>query len=586
MPYDYIIGIYESGDYRAELHEWTEVDVQPEYKDFRIQDEFHATGRAGEPFATHLRGEIQLSIYDSGNYYRDKFKDFAPGRYYLKIVDGDSTRYGWPISSYISSKFWKSTTIKTFIFSDGITTLKAQPNDYTSPIELGDFFYQLLADIGVELPLNVLFNYKHYGAVGTAGLEVQQVQIMPSDFVHHLKSPTKYDVLMAVLNHFKNLQIWQQDGEWYIAQRSARSSSETWARCVSGAWSTYSASPDLSIARQDVRSQSTEDMEFPGVNSITRDVTLKPIPFETLNPQFAEWDTGDPESWEVNGSSVQIIGPPTGVRINNDTDVVAQVLPRILYGNSTVRCQVEGSIRFVEGMPTNDYTGGVARIKQTNMLTGTVSYLKNDGTLGSDEFLSVTQFLNGSAVDTTFNFDIEFEAGGAFFVYELILQFDGDTSAIGYIEYYNVELSPVNIESQKVSVSYLAEQNTFSLFESETDSAYLDDLSKINYDPGIYFWDGSNWQKAEDWSNDGSAINLHSVVLKDYLEQLSKVNQGYRLQLPLNFSSDLTSLATVWIDSGKQFTVYYRSRSLGSRSQILELCELSSGSATAGQVVE
>lgn len=582
MAFDYLIGKYESGDYSVELHEWTDTDVQPAYKDFRVKSETTMIGRRDQPFAIHLRGEIQLQLFDPENYFRDKFKNNTPGKYYLKIIDGQKVHYGFPAANFISSKFWKALEVRTFVFGDGIKVLEVEANNYSGHTQLGDLFYNLLGDIPTPaLPLNIVMNYTPVGVMGQGDILPQQIQVLPEDFLRKHEEPSKYDLLMELLRFFR-FQIWQENGEWWIVQRSIRDSNPTLYKRNIGGWSSDTLNSTINISRSDLRSEDSEDDELEPVSDYTRTIEQQSYEFETLDPEFdiSNWTAGEPDFWPGTGNiSHNTIGG--GLQFDDKLPVRKQFISRVIRGGDTLNFKFNAEYTLADNLPQGTYIYGLAKIHAIDLGNQNQDYwLNNQGNWGTTEGtisdnLTVDEF--SYQKERTLEIDQPVQMPSGFRgVIEITLELTGDdVFDIPPIVYHQVNLTPLEISPAEDTFIVSARLDEPSIINSEEDDFTTTDLFMFSFSPTIKYFNGTEWVRVEDWDSQiPNQQSIHFAVLREYLQQRSTYLRLYTLQINHHLSPRLVDLITLTdFEAGVNFIPFFIKRDRRPGKLLLQIAE-------------
>lgn len=587
MPFDYLIGKYESGSYSVELHEWTEVDEQPTYKDFQVKDEKSMIGLRDDPFSAHLRGEVQLQILDENNYFRDKFKSFTPGKFYLKIDDGSHVQYTIPVANFIPSQFWKSIALRTFVFGDGIKSLEVQTNTYSDYQQLGDLFYNLLNDISFpDLALNIVMNHTPVGASGQSGILPQQIQVLPEDFIRKYDNPTKYDLLIELIRYF-GFQIWQENGEWWMVQRSIRETTPTVYKRNSAGWSTSSLESTKDITLSDLRAEETEDGELEPLSKYKRTIEQPPYDFETLDPIFAtqNWTGGIPDHWPGTGN-VRLDSDSFGMIFEDVNPVRSQLISRIVKINDVIKIKIDADYTLRDDLTEGVYNWGILKIHAIDLSnTSTDYWLTKAGTWSAVEVaigdqlgvLDPPSYTESKSLDL----DLEVEMPSNFEgVIEIILELTGDDvfAATDPITYNEVNVYEGSLTPAVNTLTVNATLDTPVILNEETESFYTTDAYLTSYRSSIKYYNGTDWVKVTDWDSVASNIqSIHLSICEEYLSQRSSYLKLYTLQVnrALNLRLfDLISLSD--LDAGVDFIPFFIQRSRGAKQLIIQLAEKAS----------
>lgn len=584
MPFDYLIGKYESGNYSVELHEWTEVDEQPAYKDFILNDATCMVGLRDQPFITHLRGEIQLQLLDESNYFRDKFKSFIPGKYYIKVDDGDRVQYAMPVANFISSKFWKSTSRRTFIFSDGIKSLQVQENTYSGYHQLGDLLYDLVNDVDFpELPLNIVMNYTPVGATGQSDILPQQIQVLPEDFIRKYENATKHDLLIEVLKYF-GFQIWQENGEWWIVQRDIRDNNPTVYKRILSVWSTNSLNPTINIARKDLREEETEDGELEPVSRYTRSIQQPPYEFETLDPIFAiqNWTSGNPDHWLGTGD-VRLDADSFGMIFEDVNPVRSQLISRIVKINDVIKIKIDADYTLRDDLTEGVYNWGILKIHAIDLSnTATDYWLTKAGTWSATEVtigdqlgvLDPPSYTESKSLDLDLEVEMPTEFEG---VIEITLELTGDDVFVASdpIKYNEVNVYEGALTPAVNRLEVVAALNNPQITNEEEATVSTTDTYLTSYRPSIKYYDGSDWQRVTDWDSvESSYQSIHLLVAENYLSQRSDYLRLYTLQVNNSLNLSLIDLITISeFHNDIDFIPFYIQRNRSSKRLVLQIAE-------------
>lgn len=588
-PGYYLVGswISESRNHSVYLYEYSEggeFEESPvQEKDLIILDQTTNIGRQGDPFSTHLRGELQLKILDQENHFRDRFRLAVPGKFYLKSIQGNRTYIGFPVADFIGGKFWKKYNERTFVFSDGITILKSQSNSYTNYIQLGDFIYNILKDIGIELDVNIVMDYQPESASGQSGILPQQIQILPSDFVHNIVNPNKYELFIAVLKHF-GFQIWQENNEWWVVQRNIRDNTPSLYKRSSTGWSDLAYPEDIEIKLSDLRSDRTQDIDFELISKYERTIKKRDQEFITLDPQFdpSNWTSGEPDFW-VGSGNVTNLSLPDRLNFDDRSPVRSQELLRILNAGDTINLRLKAEYELFDSLADGTYNFEIASIEAIAVNAGS-SYWLNENGSWSSSFSGIGNevIVSGFGYNTSLNKDLDVNSdplpSGFEGYIKINLQLTGDTGAfvtIDPIQYEIVKISDVELSDIISEVNYSGRSINSSVGNSKTETVYGNDELVLSAHPSILFFNGSSWERITDWnSRYYQNRELNTIIVSNELRQRSINHNGYQLMIPFYLDIKLSQTIVFEEEPLVKFIPHYISYLNKENSTIVHISKL------------
>lgn len=140
------------------------------------------------------------------------------------------------------------------VWNDGLPRLKNIDFDKQGRDTLLDALFHVIDQAGLGLPVRVALAWKHQNTDLTTSPANRRSLAWQIDFANQVESGSYWDVLSQLLRHY-NLQIFQEDGRWYVLHRSYRGGSYDWEELSSqtGSVSTGSTSPVVTVANSDWR---------------------------------------------------------------------------------------------------------------------------------------------------------------------------------------------------------------------------------------------------------------------------------------------------------------------------------------------
>jgi len=487
---------------------------------------------------------VQLLILDLDNKVDNATRNAAKNEYRVVIAHNGSTVFtGYALNTVDRSNYLDKFNRFTLFCTDGLTTLKDIDNDYSGFQQLGDFFVNLLGDVGFNLNVNIVMDREHQGASAPGGILPNVIRIDVDEYTHIDKEqPSKYDLLIRLLDEF-NLQIFQEENEWWIMQRGIRDSSSltkyTWS---SSSWSSSSFDPTHTINSEDLRKEETNRRSWRPLSRVERVFAIQETVFNLLNEGFDNFTAAVPDHWEVTAGAVDELS--SAVSLDDKTSVLEQSTDRILRGGDQLSLSYDLTY-FVISNPPETWSVGLIQIIAERLNDGTLYYNSGGSWTTTPVFVGdfqANQSNPSSSYDVNSSVTSSALPGTNNVGYKVTIKLivndpSSILTAFNPVIYRSVDLQPEgDLQNQYVEQIFSATNNDFKRgVESIAQKTGAGDVGNLNVSNTYEFFDGTKWASTRDWGSDSDNQPLAEVVLIDLIEQRLDYRDGFFLRLPRDY---------------------------------------------------
>lgn len=411
------------------------------------------------PLNPFLSTRVRTSVHDEGRTIHDKIINNSKEDLRLTLKKNSTIWFRGLLREVNGGdKIRLSNPKLQLVWQDGLQTLRNKNWTEKGRVELLDLFHYILTDnTKTDLPTRVALAFNDTEADTSNGRSRALQHALDRQRVD-----TFYEALSQALRYY-NCQVVQEDGKWYVLQRSYRDSSQSysWEQKDSGGTITSGTTdPTVSISDSDWWESDKHSVRRSIVRAQGWELDYQYSRRGWVNPDFSEdrahslTGNTEPLGWVLK-NAITFDDGNDQLKITPGTDEYAeQIWETIILNKSSTLdrfdVRIKGEVDILDTNETVTIQVDVVRVIAVKPDTASKQYRNNSGWTGSADNLSVTvQQSDNGTVTRSFDQTFDISAPGSS-PSEWIIKIQPRTGGTDPDSDSNDEVSEVRIERAEI----------------------------------------------------------------------------------------------------------------------------------------